>query len=237
MKLQITFSPGKVLWMVPVLFTLLYLMQVFLNHYYFRTYAYDYALMNQAVWDFAHFRTNQNTIFVPPLNTFFQDHIAFTLIFILLLFWLLNPVTGTFTLLIIQVLFITLGGLGVYKYIEILSKNKWIPVLAMVHYFFLQGHFATLSADYHDVVLGSAMVPWFMYFFAKKRFIPAILVFIFSITSKENVPIWLVFVTVFLINSSLNFIISLIINSLKSSVNNRYNINNQRFTVFQNTIF
>ncbi len=38
-------------------------------------------------------------------------------------------------------------------------------------------------------------------------------------------------------NSSLNFIISLIINSLKSSVNNRYNINNQRFTVFQNTIF
>ncbi|MBL7111258.1 MAG: DUF2079 domain-containing protein [Bacteroidales bacterium] len=185
--------------MIIILFSGLYLAQVISNHYFFRTYAFDYALHNNAIWDFSHFRVNPNPIMTPPLKTFFQVHLSYTLIFILPLYWLLNPIAGTYTLLIIEVLFIILGGIGCYKFIKYLTNDYKLALLALFHYFILQGHFASLSSDYNDAIMGSAIITWFIYFFIKNKFVLSSLAFLFVLLSKENMSVWLVFVTVVLI--------------------------------------
>jgi uncharacterized membrane protein len=189
---QITF------WIIVGLAMSLYLAQVICNHYFFRTYAFDYALYSNAAWDYSHLRINANPIFTPPLKTFMQDHIAFTLYLILPIYWILSPLFGTYTLLIIEVLFIVLGGIGCYKFIYLISKNSFISLLALLHYFMLHGHFAALAEDYHDVVVGASMITWYVYFFARKKYLAATLVFLFVALSKENMPLWLAFVTLVL---------------------------------------
>jgi hypothetical protein len=190
---QITF------WIIVFFFLSVYLTQVICNHYFMRTYAFDYALYNNAVWDYSNFRINANPIFTPPLKTFMQDHIAFTLYLTLPLFWVLNPLFGTYTLLIIEVLFVVLGGIGCYKFILLVSKNRLISLLALLHYFTLHGHFAALAEDYHDVVVGASMINWFIYFFAREKYLYATLAFLFVVLSKENMPLWLAFVTLVMI--------------------------------------
>lgn len=175
-------------------FFTLYLIQVVCNHYFIRTYAFDYATYSNAAWDYSHFRINANPVFTPPLKNFLQDHIAFTLIIIQPIFLILNPIFGTYTLLIIEVLFMVLGGIGCYKFVQLVCKNKLISLLALLHYFMLHGHFAALAEDYHDVVVGASMITWFLYFFARKKFILATLAFLFVALSKENMPLWLAFV-------------------------------------------
>lgn len=188
-----------IFWIIVIFFLALYLVQVCSNHYFLRTYAFDYALYNNAVWDYSHFRINANPVFNPPLKNFFQDHISFTLILIQPIFWIINPIFGTYSLLIIEVLFMILGGIGCYKFVSLITKNSLVSLLALLHYFMLHGHFAALAHDYHDVVIGASMITWFIYFFAREKFFFATLVFLFVILSKENMPLWLVFILFVLI--------------------------------------
>jgi uncharacterized membrane protein len=192
----IHFNPGIFFWIIVILFLGFYTTQVVCNHLFFRTYALDYGLYNKVIWDYSHFRLGQITLMTPPIDNFFQDHITFTLFLILPLFWILNPLFGTNTLLIIQVLFIVLGGIGCYKFIQSKVEDKIIPLLALVHYFMLQGHYATLSADYHDVVIASSMITWYIYFFSKEKILPTVGIFVFIMLAKENMSLWLIFTTI-----------------------------------------
>ncbi|HJZ40050.1 MAG TPA: DUF2079 domain-containing protein [Bacteroidales bacterium] len=186
-------------WSFFALFGVVYTMQVVLNHYYFRTYALDYGFYNQAFWDFAHFRLNANTVFEPPLGNYFQVHPAFTLPLLSPLYWLFNPFFGTYSLLIIQNVFILLGGYGTYLLVIRKTDDFWIALLAFIHYNVLWGHFSALAADYIDATVVSSTMPWFFLLFDKKKFIPAGIVFLFVITCKENMPIWFIFVALTLI--------------------------------------
>jgi uncharacterized membrane protein len=190
---------NQVLWMLMAFFALVYTMQVVLNHFYFRTYAQDYGFYNQAFWDFAHFRVNANTVFEPPLANFFQVHPGFTLLLLSPLYWLLNPIFGTYSLLIIQNIFILLGGYGVYLLVRQKTENYWIAVLAFLHYNLLWGHYSALSADFIETTVASSMVPLFFLFFDRKKYFLAAIFFLFVIICKENMPIWFIFIALTLI--------------------------------------
>ena len=187
------------LWTLMFFFTLIYTTQVVLNHYYFRTYALDYGYYNQAFWDFAHFRVNANTVFEPPLANYFQVHPGFTLLLLSPLYWLFNPIFGTYSLLIIQNVFMLLGGYGVYLLVRRKTENFWIAVLAFLHYNLLWGHYSALSADFIETTVASCMVPLFFLFFDRKRYFLAGIFFLFMITCKENMPIWFIFISLTLI--------------------------------------
>ncbi len=181
------------------LFGILYCVISFSNHYFFRTFWADYAIYNNAFYDFAHFRINRNPLFEPPLNNFFQVHMSFTLVALTPFYWLFGWLLGTYTLLFVQVLFLLLGGYGVYLLIKLKSNNFLLAILAMFHYFILWGHYSCLAADYIDCTVAASVVPLFIYFFEKRRFVLASLCFVFIIIAKENMPLFLIFISLFLI--------------------------------------
>ena len=177
------------------LFFSIYTVEVVLNHYFMRTYALDYGFYNQAFWDFAHFRLNSNTVFEPPLDSYFQVHPAFVLPVLSPLYWIFTPLFGTYSLLIIQNLFILLGGYGTYLFIKRKTGNFVIALLAFIHFNLLWGHYSALATDYIDVTVASAVVPFFLLFFDKQKYWLAVPFFLFTLISRENMPIWFVFIS------------------------------------------
>ncbi|MEK6616924.1 MAG: DUF2079 domain-containing protein [Bacteroidota bacterium] len=173
-----------------IFFAIVYSLLSLVNHYNFRTYAYDLGLMNNALWDYAHFRFNNCTLIHPELKNYLSEHFE---IFIMLL----SPfsyVFGTYTLLIFQISAVLLGGFGVYKYIREISSSKKVAFLAQLHFYFFYGIFSTLNFDFHNNVLGAMFVPWFFYFFHMEKWKWVALIFISQISTKENMPLWMAFV-------------------------------------------
>ncbi|MBN2812679.1 MAG: DUF2079 domain-containing protein [Bacteroidales bacterium] len=188
-----------IIWGLVVLVAFVYTLQVALNHYFFRTYAFDYGFYNQAFWDFAHLRINSNTVFEPPLYNYFQVHPSFTLLLLSPLYWLFNGIFGTYSLLIIQNIFIVAGGYCVFLLIKRKTNDFWIAVLAFLHYNLIWGHFSALSADFIEATVGASMVPLFLLLYDSRKFLWSGLVFLFVILCKENMPIWFIFISITLL--------------------------------------
>ncbi|MBI4929121.1 MAG: DUF2079 domain-containing protein [Bacteroidetes bacterium] len=173
-----------------IFFAVIYSLLSLVNHYNFRTYAYDLGLMNNAMYDYAHFRFNNCTLIQPELKNYLSEHFE---IFIMLL----SPFSymfGTYTLLIFQITFVLFGGFGVYKYIKEISSSDRISFLAQLHFYFFYGIFSALNFDFHNNVIGAMFVPWFFYFFHLRKWRWAVLFFVFQISTKENMPLWMAFV-------------------------------------------
>lgn len=171
-------------------FAIAYSLLSLINHYNFRTYAYDMGVQNNALYDYAHFRFNNCTLLQPELKNYLSEHFElFTILF--------SPFSylfGTYTLLIFQILAVLAGGYGVYKYIKEVSASKEIAFLAQLHFYFFYGIFSALNYDFHSNVIGATFVPWLFYFFHRKKWKETILVFILFISTKENMPLWAAFV-------------------------------------------
>lgn len=175
-----------------IFFATVYSLISLVNHYYFRTSAFDLGLMNNAVYDYAHFRFNNCTLLQPELKNYLSEHFE-------LFIMLLSPfiyLCGTYTLLIFQILFVLFGGWGVYKYIKEISQDAVYSFLAQLHFYFFFGVYSALSFDFHNNVIGAMFVPWFMYFFHHRKWIPVLLFFLFMISTKENMPLWMAFICI-----------------------------------------
>jgi len=186
---------------IPILiFGIIYSLISLINHYCFRTYARDLGIFTNALYDYAHFQWNKPTVLHLELENILGDH--FTLISIL--FAPLIYIFGTYTLLIIQIVSILLGGLGVYKIIE--NKiDKTFATIAIIHFFSIWGIYSALAFDAHYSVIGTMFVPWLIYYLLKKNNLNSILIFIIILLTKENFSIWLFFIVLsFLITQENN---------------------------------
>lgn len=176
-----------------------------MNHYFFRTNALDYGFHLQAMYRFMHFKPGPLTIFGKILESYFQIHPSFTLMFLTPINWLLKPIFGSYTLLLVQNIFLILGGYFTYKVILLKSNNFVFSFLGLIHYFVLWGHFSAIAFEYIDATIASTLVPVFFYYFFKEKYGTSILVLFFIITSRENMPLWFIFIGLFLgIDSYLN---------------------------------
>ena len=135
-----------------------------------------------------HFRLNANSVMEPQLASYFQVHPAFILPILSPLYWIFNPFFGTYSLLIIQNIFIVAGGYAVYLLIFRKTGNFYIALLAMIHYNVLWGHYSALAADYIDTTVASSMVPFFLLFFDRRKFLPASIVFSLLFSVKKTCP-------------------------------------------------
>lgn len=183
------------------IFGFIYFVIVICNHYLFRTYAYDYGNYNFAFYDYAHFRISENTIYHIPHINFLQDHVSFTLMLFIPLYWLLSGLTGTYTLLLIQILVVLYGAWGVYKIILFKTNKRFIALLALLQYLFILGRWTSFTSDCNLAIIASSMVPVFIYYFETKKIIPALIVFIFIITAREDMAIWTAFIGIFFLIS------------------------------------
>src|SRR5580704_1184722 len=100
-------------YVVLLVFGILFFATVIGNHYYFRTTTFDYGVYNFAFWDYAHLHlsTIPSCRVVPGTNmNFLQDHFSLTLMYFVPFYWLFGWLTGTYTLLLVEVVLILWSG-------------------------------------------------------------------------------------------------------------------------------
>ncbi len=172
-----------------VLFGIMFSLISFINHYTFRTEAYDLGLFNNAVYDYAHFRWNSNSI--KQYDNILSDH--FTILHIP--FAQFSWIFGSYTLLVFQILAILLGAYGAYKFSLLRSNRPGLSLVLLLHFLSIWGIYSALAYEYHDNIIGAMMVPWFFYYFYQKKWLKATAFFIIILISKENMALWAVFLS------------------------------------------
>ncbi len=173
-----------------VVFTLIYASVSLLNHYMFRTSAFDLGIKNHAIYNFSQFKLHETSI-VQPSHNYFSNHFVLITALVSPFYYLF----GTYTLLIVQIASILIGGLGVYQYFRIFYPDKaYTPIFAMIHFFSLWGILSALAFDYHENVVGAAILPWFFFFFKKEKLVATAFVALLVLFCKENMALWMFFI-------------------------------------------
>ena len=170
----------------------LYALISLVNHYLFKTYALDLGLYTHALYDYAHFRMADCSLFRPQAQNLFSDHFDLYLP-------LLSPlvyVFGSYTLLLVQIVAALLGGWGVYKLISLYTDDGLMPVLAASVFFVSFGVIHAIAFDYHSNVLTAMMLPWLLYFLKQRRFAMASVFVVLFVIGKENMSLWLFFIAI-----------------------------------------
>ncbi|MEI6021790.1 MAG: DUF2079 domain-containing protein [Bacteroidota bacterium] len=173
---------------------------VLFNHYNFRTFTFDYGVYNFAFFDFAHGRLSNcpMALVFDSRSNFLQDHFSLTLPLLSPLFWLFQNVTGTYTLLFFQWLFIIYGAWATYRLVELKCNQKGLALLSLLYYFVLYGRYSAYQNDCNLAIIGAAMIPVFLYYFEAKKTLPAFLAFFFLIINREDFSLCLIFISFYL---------------------------------------
>ena len=161
----------------------------------FRTYALDPGAYTNALYDYSHLNWNDSTVFKRGAENLLADHFDLYLI----LFAPLSLIFKTYTLLIVQIVFILIGGMGIYKYLAYSLNKEKLAIRATLFFFLFYGVYSALASDYHSNVIGACMVPWFFYFLKKKNLLKTILILVFILIGKENMSLWMAFICLGLI--------------------------------------
>ncbi len=175
-------------------FGILILTMGILNHYFFRTVTYDYGNYNFAFWDYAHLRISPLPTF---RGTFLQDHFSFTLFYFIPFYWLLNWLTQTYTLIIIQNACIIVAGWYSFKIIRLKSDSLWMTAGVLIYYFVILGRYTTFLADVNLAIISSCFIPVFIYYFKTKKYWVAFVILVLALFSRENIPLW--FISIFMV--------------------------------------
>lgn len=179
----------------------LFMAHALINHHFFHTYAYDLGIYSHALWQYAHGIGADCNLFVDsdvPVSLL-HDHFDLYLI----IFSPLVLIFGQYTLQIIQVLALMMGGWGIYRYIQEISSDtrpsptrNLIPWMGMLCYFSFFGVWHAVSYDYHSNVVAANFLPWLFLFLKRERFGWAFLSLLAICISKESAPLWLTCVAI-----------------------------------------
>ena len=162
------------------------------NHYLFKTYGLDLGLYTHAMYDFLHFRIDDCSMFKETTHSILGAHFDLYLLILSPLICLL----GSYTLLIVQIAAVLMGGWGIYKLIGLYTDDNLMPILASAIFFLSFGIIHAMSYDYHSNVLTAMMLPWLLYFIKKRKMgLAALMVGLFVI-GKENLSLWLFFIAI-----------------------------------------
>ena len=134
-------------------------------------------------------------MFKPLPQNILSDHFDLYL----MIFSPLVLIFGSYTLLIVQIAAVLLGGWGIYKLITLYTDNNLMPLLATATFIFSFGIIQALAFDYHSNVVTAMMLPWLLYFIKKKNFGLSSLFVVLFVIGKENMSLWLFFVAIGLI--------------------------------------
>lgn len=177
--------------LVIILFGVIYSLISLVNHYNFRTYALDLGAYTNALYDYIRFHWNDSAVFKEIEENLLADHFDLYLIF----FSPLSLVFGTYTLLIVQIAAVLAGGAGVWFCFRLRNPHGNIPLYAVLYFYLFFGVYSALSFDYHSNVVAATLLPWLFYSVRKRNFGAAALLLAMMLVSKENVSLWLLFVS------------------------------------------
>jgi uncharacterized membrane protein len=187
-------KPNFLLYFILIFFGLIFFTIVIKNHYFFRTYAFDYGSYNFAFWDYSHFQISKCPNYYGANLIFLQDHFSFTLMYLVPLYWILNWLTGSYTLLIINIVIILASGWFLYKLILSKTDDVWLGLAALIQYFTLQGRYSAFASDCNLAIISACMVPIFLYAFESKKYVIASIIYTLALFSRENMSLWFIFI-------------------------------------------
>ena len=177
-------------------FAIVFILISFVNHYCFRTYALDLGMFNQGIYYFSKMKNAIYTLDLsgenyPFLATHFSPLILFFAPFVFIF--------GSYTLLLLQILFILFGSIGVFKLASrVYNLERKIALLLTIHFLSIWGIYSALSFDFHMNVIGSMCIPWFVYYF-KTNFKFSFLFLFMILFSIETLGIIMFFLILLLI--------------------------------------
>ncbi len=183
----------RLAWCATLIFGLWYAALSFGNHYFYRTFAFDLGIKNQAVFDYAHGRHNYNTV-LPELGgevNNLANHFEPIMALLSPMYW----VFGNWTLLVVQWFCLLLGAWGMFRFARCAAPAKdWLPLAAMLSFFMFWGVFSALSFDVHTNVMAAGFLPWLFVAFEQKKWGKAAFWALLMVACKENIALWLVFI-------------------------------------------
>lgn len=185
------------------LFALLYALIAVVNHLKFNTYCLDLGVYTKALWDYAHLRVCDSSLYLWEAQNFLCDHLDLYVV-------LLSPLVylfGQYTLIIIQIAAVLAGGWGMHRlvsqYVEAPAEEarhgekrvaQLLPLAASYCYLAFFGTWHALGFDYHSNVVAAALFPWMLGALKKKRLVAASVLAFVMCLAKETIPVWLFFV-------------------------------------------
>ena len=174
-----------------VFFFIVFSLVSVLNHYYFRSSALDYGIVNQALFQFANFHPAVCTVLLQNVYApYLGLHMSLWVPLVSPFYWIF----GSYTLLWFQNAALIFCGIGIYKLASKLLKNEAFSLLITLQFYLSFAIYSALAFDFHDNVIGACFVPWFFYFYSFDKKWQAGLCFLAILISKENFAIWLPFI-------------------------------------------
>lgn len=184
-----TRNQSYLLWSLALALFLVYASISLVNHYVFRSFAYDLGWYNKVIYDYSKFNLCDfslgywRTELLCPLGDHFEP--------IILLLGPLRYLFGNFTALLIQLVAIVFGAYGAFCFVEERTGNRWLPFLAMLQFGLIWGNFGAVSFDAHFNVLAAMMLPWFLHHFLAGRLKKSLFFFVVAVMCKENMALWM----------------------------------------------
>ncbi len=172
------------------LFALIFCSISLVNHYLFRTFAFDLGIYNNMLYSYAHFKLNYTPLQQPLVYHAFADH--FEPIFFLFapFYWIF----GSYTLLIIQIILVIFGGIGAMKFAQLHSNNNILSITILIQFYAMWGVYSALAFDFHNNITAAMLVPWVMVFAQQKNIKALIIAWALILLSKENMALYGIFV-------------------------------------------
>lgn len=184
------FRDNREITITAIFFLLLYSSFSLVNHYHFRTYALDLGVYLNTVYDYAHLNFASNQVWQAQPVNILSDHFDL----FLMLISPLNYIFHSYTLLLVQIIFIIIGGIGIYQFCIMLLQDKKIALIIAICFFSFYGVFSALAFDYHSNVIAAMILPWFFIYFFQAYWIRCSIVFFLILITKENMSLWLAFI-------------------------------------------
>jgi uncharacterized membrane protein len=163
----------------------------FTNHIFFRTYALDLGLYTNALYDYAHFRFADTSLFLPENKNLLADHFDLYLMLFSPLSWIFK----SYTLLVLQCASVIIGGFGIYFLLNENEGTRPYRIWGMAMFYLFFGTLAALAYDYHSNVISAMALPFFFLMVNRKAWLKAFALLVFMFLGKENVSLFLFFVS------------------------------------------
>lgn len=179
-------------------FIVAYILSIY-AHETFRTYAKDMGLYNQYVYLFSHFKYPASTVYLNKENGLFflSDHATFILPIECMFYWIM----GKNALLYLQITYMMLGALGLYKLVALQFNKKYYAFFVSLLYYLHYSLYNALSFDFHVNILAASIIPWLLFFYFKSNNRKYYILTIIMLLVREDTALYLIMLSIFLFYS------------------------------------
>ena len=187
---QYTTKQKLSIYIIVSLFALIFCSLSLVNHYLFRTYAFDLGIYNNMLYSYSHFKLNYTTLQQPLVYHAFADHFEPVFFLFAPFYWIF----GSYTLIIIQIVMVIFGGLGAMRFAQLHSNNNTLSIAILLQFYAMWGVYSALAFDFHNNITAAMIVPWVMVFAQQKKIKPLIIAWALILLSKENMALYGIFI-------------------------------------------